>query len=66
MKKILIIIFCILITNLAFSQNENADANYLKIVKEYTLNVDGSVDYNYSKSIKLLSHFSFHRLYGET
>ncbi len=66
MKKILLIIFCLSIINLAFSQNENDDAEYLKIVKEYTLNVDGSIDYNYSKSIKLLSYFSFHRLYGET
>lgn len=66
MKNLLLIIFCLSISNVTFTQNENADAEYLKIVKEYTLNVDGSVDYNYSKSIKLLSHFSFHRLYGET
>ena len=52
--------------NLTFSQNENADAEFLKVIKEYTLNEDGSVEYHYIKSLKLLSHYSFHRLYGET
>lgn len=50
----------------SFSQNENADAEFLQIRKEYTLNEDGSVDFHYSKKVKLLTHFSFHRLYGET
>ncbi len=66
MKKILLIISCISIITLSFSQDQNEDAKFLKIVKEYTLNEDGSVEYNYSKSLKLLSHYSFHRLYGET
>lgn len=66
MKQIIIIIYCLLFVNITFSQNEKADAEFLKIVKEYTLNVDGSIDFHYSKSVKLLSHFSFHRLYGET
>jgi hypothetical protein len=66
MKKIILIIYCLSIINFTFSQNGNTDAEFIKIVKEYTLNEDGSMDFHYSKSLKLLSHFSFHRLYGET
>ena len=66
MKKLIIVIFCISITVTSFSQNNNADAVYLEILKEYTLNNDGSIDFHYSKELKLLTHFSFHRLYGET
>ena len=66
MKKLVIAIFCLSIIANSFSQNENADAEFLQIRKEYTLNEDGSVDFHYSKKLKLLTHFSFHRLYGET
>ena len=66
MKKLILAIFCISIINISFSQNEKADAEYLKILKEYTLKPDGSIDFHYSKEVKLLSHYSFHRLYGET
>lgn len=66
MKQIILIISCLLFVNIASSQNEKADGEFLSIVKEYTLNDDGSIDFHYSKSVKLLSHFSFHRLYGET
>lgn len=66
MKKLILAIFCISIINISFSQNEKADAEYLKILKEYTLKPDGSIDYHYYKEVKLLSHYSFHRLYGET
>ena len=48
------------------AQTASYDAEYLKLVKEYTLNPDGSYDYHYHKEIRLLTHFSFHRLYGET
>ena len=48
------------------AQQANPDAEYLKITKEYVLNKDGSFDYNYRKEIKLLSYFSFHRMFGET
>ncbi len=66
MKNIILAIFCLFIINLSFSQIENADAEYLEVLKEYTLNDDGSIDFHYSKKLKLLTHFSFHRLYGET
>ena len=45
---------------------EEGDAVYKKIVHEYTLNPDGSNEYREYKEIKLLSHLSFHRMYGET
>lgn len=66
MKNIITIIVLLTISSLAFSQNEKADAEFLLVKKEYTLNQDGSVDYHYTKELKLLSHYSFHRLYGET
>lgn len=66
MKKIFIILIITFIGTAAISQHDNADAVYLKLVKEYTLNTDGSYDYSCEKELKLLTHFSFHRLYGET
>ncbi|MCX6304266.1 MAG: DUF3857 domain-containing protein [Bacteroidetes bacterium] len=48
------------------AQDEKYDATYLSLVKEYTLNPDGSVDYRYIKQQKLLTYRAFHNLYGET
>ena len=48
------------------AQTENQDAEYLKITKEYILHEDGSYDFHLRKEIKLLTYFSFQRLYGET
>ena len=66
MKKIFWILAIVLIINSAFAQEENADAVFLKITKEYRLNEDGSTELFYSKKLKLLTYYSFHRLYGET
>jgi len=66
MKKLIIAIYCLSILSLTYAQTEKADAEYLKIQKEYTLNEDGSIDFHYSKELKLLTHYAFHRLYGET
>jgi hypothetical protein len=43
-----------------------SDAVFEKIEKTYTLNDDGSMDFRYYKKLKLLTHNSFNRLYGET
>jgi hypothetical protein len=59
-------IFYLLSSILLFSQDENYDAVYLKISKEFMLNPDGSVEYHYSKKLKLQSYRSFNSLYGET
>lgn len=50
------------------TQNDypDADAVYLKISKEYTLNEDGSMDYHYTHKLKLFSYFAFNSKYGET
>jgi hypothetical protein len=53
-------------STLVFSQDENYDAVYLQISKEYTLNPDGSMDYRYIKKLKLQTYRSFNSLYGET
>lgn len=49
-----------------FAQDSKYDAVYLSVIKEYTLNPDGSMDYRYAKEQKLQSYRSFHNLYGET
>jgi hypothetical protein len=70
MKKIfftiILVIFILIPISALKAQTENYDAEYLKIVKEYILHEDGSYDFHYRKEIKLLTFFSFQRLYGET
>ena len=69
MKKIVSLFFPALFlisSNLLFSQDENYDAVYLQLKKEYTLNPDGSMDYRYRKELKLQTYRSFNSLYGET
>jgi len=61
--------YLLLLIVILFAQNavaQDGDAVFNKIVKEYTLNEDGSTAYREYKEVKLLSHMSFHRLYGET
>ena len=61
------LICCFLLTfSHAMAQDERFDAWYYSIVKDYTLNPDGSMDYSYSKQQKLLTYRAFHNLYGET
>ena len=62
----LALVFSILFHGHLFSQDENYDAVYLRLTKEYTLNPDGSMDYRYIKKQKLQTYRSFHNLYGET
>jgi hypothetical protein len=70
MKKIFTLlffsVFCFLTSDLIFAQDENHDAVYLKLKKEYTLNADGSIDYQSIKKLKLQSYRAFNILYGET
>ncbi len=69
MKKQTFISIIILLFALQFSvngQNDNPDAIYQKVIKEYTLHKDGSYDLHYYKQLELLSHFAMNRLYGET
>jgi len=67
MKKhiiFLLVIFCI-INGLA-AQDENSDALYLKQKKEFVLNTDGSMDYNYSHQLKLITYLSSDKQFGES
>ena len=48
------------------AQDEKYDACYLSLTREYTLNVDGSMDYRYTKQLELISSRAFQSLYGET
>jgi hypothetical protein len=70
MKKIFSLLFfsafCLLNSDFVFAQDENYDAVYLQLKKEYTFNPDGSMDYRYMKKQKLQTYRSFHNLYGET
>jgi hypothetical protein len=50
----------------ATAQTNDDDAVYEKLIREYTLEQDGSTSFREYKELKLLTHFSFNRLYGET
>ena len=63
---VFIISFLVVWSTHLFSQEQKYDAVYLKLLKEFTLNPDGSMDYNYQKELKLQTYRSFHNLYGET
>ncbi|NVO10375.1 MAG: DUF3857 domain-containing protein [Bacteroidales bacterium] len=47
-------------------EQKNADAVYLKQIKEYTLNLDGSSSYHYYHKFLYNSYLSFNRFFGET
>jgi len=47
-------------------EQKMADAVYLKQVKEYTLNVDGSYSYHYYHKLLYNTYQSINRYYGET
>ena len=47
-------------------EQKQSDALFQKITRTYTLNPDGSMDYQYQHELDLYTHFSFNRLYGET
>ncbi|MBN1199529.1 MAG: DUF3857 domain-containing protein [Bacteroidales bacterium] len=49
-----------------FGQTNLFDAVYQELQKSYTLNTDGTMDYRYTKTIRLQSYNAFHRLFGET
>ena len=47
-------------------EQKNSDAVFIKMVKEYTLNPDGSSLFRYHHKLLYNSYFAFHRLYGES
>lgn len=69
MKKIsgALLLLAVLSVNPLVAQDEkNYDAVYLSIVKEYTLNPDGSMAFHYIKDQKLLTYRAINAFYGET
>jgi hypothetical protein len=66
MKNNLIILLLIFAWTIGLTTESNSDAIFEQITIEYTLHEDGSQEYHYYKRLKLLSHHSFNRLYGET
>ena len=53
--------------NLLAQQNlKNADAVFLNISKVYTLKPDGSIHFEYSHKVKLLTYYAVNRYLGET
>lgn len=64
--KSLFITLAGLILSLNLAAQPASDAVFENVTKEFTLHDDGSVDYHYYKKLKLLTHLSFNRLYGET
>lgn len=72
MKKTLTLILTFLVLSATAARAQStagspsSDARYISLLKEYTLNSDGSMDYHYVKVQKLFTYRSFHSLYGET
>ncbi|MGE0090349.1 MAG: DUF3857 domain-containing protein [Bacteroidales bacterium] len=70
MKSKHIFLFILLVAILGSCQpnvwEQENDAVYKSIKKEYQLNVDGSVDYRYQHQLKYITHNSFNRMFGES
>jgi len=62
----LLILIAVIFSPRLVAQEERFDAAYRSIVKEYTLNADGSTDFRYAKVQQLLTYRAFQNLYGET
>ncbi len=69
MKKLNIIAvlgILFIISSCTSNREPDTDAVFKSITKEYQLNSDGSIDYQYHHELKYLTHYSFNRAYGET
>lgn len=67
MKKIkytILLIICIL--SISTVSKALPEAEFTKLLKEYTYKPDGSLELHYSKILKINSHIAFNNLYGET
>jgi len=64
MKKYIIIFALVLFTGISIAQS--TDAVYKKIKEEYTLQNNGHIEYRCHKELKLYTHYSFNRMFGET
>lgn len=55
---------CVAISAASYAQKNDATLN--NVTETYTLQSDGAIDYEYSKSMTYHTHFSFFSLFGET
>lgn len=60
------ILFTLLYISTLIVYAANPEAEFGKIIKEYTFRNDGSIEMTYYKELKLNSQLAFNRLYGET
>lgn len=58
-------LFSSLSLNFAIAQESSSDAVFKKMTREYTLKSDGSTEFHYSHTLKYLTYYSIHTLYGE-
>lgn len=61
-----ITILCIGLLSILNAAIASPEANFNKLVKEFTLNPDGSMEFHYYKELKINTHIAFNNLYGET
>lgn len=68
MKSLKYILSCILYlcSYSALFAAPQAEADFIKLVKEYTFRPDGSMEFHYSKQLKINTHLALNNLYGET
>ena len=59
------VLFTVLLS-FTFATTGDADAVFINITKEYTLNSDGSTEFRYSHKVKLLTYLTVNRYFGET
>lgn len=64
MKKYILTVVCVASSFVSFAQKYDATLN--NVTEIYTLKQDGSIDYDYSKSMTFHTHHSFCSLFGET
>lgn len=64
MRKYILTAVCVASSIVSFAQKYDATLN--NVTETYTLKQDGSIDYDYSKSMTFHTHHSFCSLFGET
>lgn len=65
-RYIAIIVAAAAVMFTACATNDKNDATLEKVYERYTLNEDGSQEYNYQKVMRYNTHYSFFSLFGET
>ena len=67
MKQIKYIFFLLIGTLYAISNGyAQSEADFIRLVKEFTYKPNGEFEFHYNKILKLKTHKAFNSLYGET